>query len=131
LENISEFFYEKLKNTTTPGVVLTQFYSALFDVEGGRSEIIKLNKLIKVFGRFSVFFSVMSMGAKAITGVNEEFPYGLIYKICKDNLEKKNSDEIAAVSSKDLSKDIDALQKEIESTVTVYLDKETEELLNG
>lgn len=124
MENISEFFYEKLKGATSPGMVLLQFYSAITDTTGGRSEIIKLNRLVKLFGRFSVFFAIMSLGnSKLDLGVDDKFPMGLLFKICKDELEKKSRDDTAMVASRDLSKEIDALQKEIGKVTTVEVDE--------
>lgn len=109
MENISEFYYEKLKSTTSPGVVLAQFYKDSLEREVGRSEIIMLNKLIKMFGRFSVFFAIMNL--VNVSKLGEDFPYGLIFKICKDAIEKKSAVEYEAASSKDLTKDIDKMEE--------------------
>lgn len=124
MENISEFFYEKLKSSTAPGVVLLQFYSAVTETTGGRSEIIKINKLVKLFGRFSVFFAIMGLAnSKLDLGIDEKFPMGLLFKICKDELERKSHDDASMISSRDLSRDIDALQKEIDKVTEVVVDE--------
>lgn len=126
MENISEFYYKNLVPSTTPAVILLQYYSAISDTQGGRSEIIKLNKLIKLFGRFRVFFALMALAnSRATLGVDDQFPFGLLFKICRDEIEKQADAESAAVASRDLGKDISMLQKEISRTSAVVIDEKT------
>ncbi len=110
MENIAELYYEKLKSTTNPAQILTQFYSDLLDRPAGRSEIIMFNKLIRVFGRFTVFFSVMDL-----INVREvrENPYGLLYTICKNRFERAGDGISMYPPSEPLDRDIDEIKKEI------------------
>lgn len=127
MENISEFFYEKLKSSTNPGVVLAQFYAEILDRESGRSEIIMLNKLIKVFGRFSVFFAIMNL--VNVQSLGEGFPYGLLFTICKSSLERKSDTEVDVATSKNLSKEVERMRDAIEKTTGVKVtDKVYKEL---
>lgn len=117
MENVSEFFYEKLKDSKNPGVVLAQFYAEILERESGRSEIIMLNKLIKVFGRNSVFFAIMNL--INVQNLGEGFPYGLIFTICKSSLERKSNTEVDIAISKNLSKDVEKIREAIDKTKSV------------
>ena len=109
-ENIAELFYSKLKGSPNPGVVLAQFYSALIGTEIGRSEIIKFNMLLKTFGRSTVFFAIID--ASRVESFSE-FPYGLLFKICKDRLEASLGQDLTASSFDSLDKRITETQKEM------------------
>lgn len=85
MENTSEFYYEKLKSSTNPGPILASLLCILYDKEVSRSEVIMCNKLVKVFGRFTTFFSIIDMAGSYPD--YPENPYPLLYTICKRKFE--------------------------------------------
>jgi hypothetical protein len=111
LENTSEFYYEKLKNSVSPGPVLAGLYCSLYDFSPTKSEIILMNRLVKVFGRFTLFFSIIDMAGSYPEKV--ENPYGLLFKICKNKFENNHRDSLFQ-SHEPLDKFIGGVQKEIE-----------------
>lgn len=119
-ENLTEIFFSKLKTSTNSGVVLAQFYSAIIGTEIGRSEIIKLNRLVKLFGRNSVFFAIVDIARKEDF---TELPYGLLYKICKDKLELSTNVDAELSSMVSLDKAINEMNKEISKVEKVNLVK--------
>lgn len=116
MENSSEFFYEKLKGSESPGVILASLYASLYEIQPSRREVIMCNKLVKVFGRFTVFFSIIDMAGSYPENV--ENPYALLYTICKRKFESAHTD--ATVQSrqslqpyvKDIQKNIDKLKRQ-------------------
>lgn len=111
MENKSEFYYEKLKDTITPGTVIAQYYCSLYGFEITKSEIIMFNKLVGSFGRFTVFFSVSQMyGSYPKLKDN---PYPLLYTICHRRFEEAHEGEYLP-SRSSLTKHISELKKELE-----------------
>lgn len=111
MENSAEFYYEKLKNDEKPGNILAAMYSSLYGIPITRSEIIMCNRLISVFGRFTVFFSILDM-----TGTypqQPENPYPLLYTICKRRFEGAHVDSIIQ-SRENLGAFITKLDKDIQ-----------------
>jgi len=90
MENTVEFYYEKLKGTTNPGTVLAVWFGSLYSVDASKSIIIMCNRLIKVFGRFTVFFAILDM-AGSYPELSENM-YPLLYTICKRKFETAHSD---------------------------------------
>lgn len=109
-ENIAELFYSRLKIAPNPGLVLAQFYGNLMGIEVGRSEIIMFGKLVKLFGKTSVFFSVIDVSR---IDTPTEFPYGLLFKICKTKLEKSLEADMSISSMLSLERRITDWEKEI------------------
>ena len=80
-----------LHKSDKPGLVLANYYCALFEKDRTRSEIIMCNKLVKVFGRSTVFFSILDMnGYHADKEI--ESPYTLLYTICRKRFEAEHVD---------------------------------------
>jgi hypothetical protein len=111
MENSSEFYYEKLKSSDSPGQILTAMYSTLYDIAPSRKEIIMCNKLVKVFGRFLVFFSILDMAGSY--PVQPENPFPLLYTICKRKFESAHTDATMQ-SRQSLDSYIQNNRKEIE-----------------
>lgn len=109
-ENLTELYFSKLKTAPNPGVILAQYYGTMMGLEVGKSEIIKFNMLVRLFGRSSVFFATTDI-SKIDTPT--EFPYGLIYHICKTKLEKSTEADMALTSMHSLERKITDLQKEV------------------
>jgi len=85
MENSSEFYYEKLRKADNPGVILASFYCVLYDIEVTRSEVIMMNKLVKTFGRFVVYFSILDMVGSKPSQLDTPYPY--LFEICKRRFE--------------------------------------------
>lgn len=111
MENTSEFYYEKLKKAENPGVILATFYCALYGVDVGKSEIIMFNRLLRTFGRFTIFFSILDVAGSKPTKM--ESPYAYIYEVCKRRFESAHIDTVAQ-SRRLLDKFIESLDEEIE-----------------
>lgn len=111
MENQAEFYYEKLKNSPSPGTVLCEFYTEITNKEYGRSEIIMINKLVKVFGRFTVYFAIMDLSH--IVDKMGNNVYGFLYSSCKRRFERSHIDStVSAYES--LSREVTSMSKEIE-----------------
>jgi hypothetical protein len=125
-ENVAEFYYEKLKDTTTPGKLLMKFYRDLLEKPVGVPEIILFNKLVKIFGKYTVFFSVLDLvNVETITSL-----YGILFSICKDRLEKLNIVDTSA-SSVNLNKLVANFQKDADEMNQAKLEKVAEKLKKG
>lgn len=108
MENQAEFYYEKLKSSTNPGQVLLEFFREMTSRDAGRSEIIMINRLIKVFGRFTVYFGIMDLSK--IENLEGNL-YPLLYTICKNRFEKIHVESFS-VSHESLDKYLKELEKE-------------------
>ena len=111
MENSAEFYYEKLKTSLSPGAVISALYCTSYGVEVGRSEIIMFNRLIKMFGRFTVFFAVIDMLGSLQDKPDEPYPY--IYTICKRKFEAAHG-EATTQAREPLDRFINDLDKQIE-----------------
>lgn len=111
MENVAEYYFERLSKSLTPGPVLTELYGALYNFKTTRSEIIMFNKLIKVFGRFTVFFSTIDLAGTY--PVRQDNPYPLLYAICKNKFERTHHSAFLRASTP-LDKYLENIDKEIE-----------------
>jgi len=109
-ENLAEFYYEKLHDTVNPALVLSQFYGNLFSKEYGRSEIIMFNRLLKLYGRFTIYFSLLDM--HSMTEIRFENVYGLISYFAKKRLEQKYG--VLSFYYKNLDREVTSIEKLIE-----------------
>lgn len=112
MENEAEFYYEKLKISTEPGKVIREFYRHMLDKDTGKSEIIMINRLVKMFGRFTVYFGIMDLSKYQSDQLNGNL-YPLLYTICKNRFEKIHT-ETFSVSHESLDKYLKEIQKERE-----------------
>lgn len=108
MENQAEFYYEKLKATTNSGQVLLEFFREMTNKDAGRSEIILINRLIKIFGRFTVYFAIMELSKYDKLEGNL---YPLLYAICKSRFEKIH-DETFSAAHESLDKFLRDVEKE-------------------
>lgn len=111
MENTSEYYYEKLKSTDSPGAILAAMYCILYDTQVSRKETIMCNKLVKVFGRYITFFSILDMAGSY--PIQPETPMPLLYTICKRRFESAHNDTTLQ-SRQSLEPYLEDLQKEIE-----------------
>ena len=112
MENQAEFYYEKLKISVNPGQVLLEFFREMTDKEAGRAEIIMINRLIKMFGRFTVYFAIMDLSKYQSDQLNGNL-YPLLYTICKSRFEKIHNDTFSP-AHESLAREIASLEKEAE-----------------
>lgn len=110
MENQAEFYYEKLKATTNSGQVLLEFFREMTNKDAGRSEIILINRLVKMFGRFTVYFAIMDLSKYDKLEGNL---YPLLYTICKSRFEKIH-DETFSQAHESLDKFLRDVAKERE-----------------
>ena len=110
IENVAELYYERLKNTTNPGATLTKFMCELIDREINRSYVIQINRLIKIFGRFNVYFSIIDLSN--VRNLGEDI-YPLLYTICRSRFEKAHN-SFAVVQHESLSRTINEIEKRVE-----------------
>jgi hypothetical protein len=115
-ENLADIYYEKLSTTTNPGLVLAQFYRDVSNKPMTKSEIIMFNKLIKTFGRFIVYFSIVDLANTDIKGN----PIALFHTVCKNRLEKKYG--IVLNLEESLEKEINRMDKAIKAQETTKLE---------
>lgn len=111
MENQAELYYEKLSKSTEPGRTLLEFYRDITGKDAGRSEIIMINRLIKIFGRFTTYFAIMDLSK--YEGKLEGNIYPLLYTICKNRFERVH-DTTFSVAHESLDRELKLLQKEIE-----------------
>lgn len=110
MENSAEFFYEKLKSDSNPGAILASFYCSLYDIPVSKSEIIMCNRLIKVFGRFTLFFSILDMSGSYPDKPDNTYP--LLYTICKRKFESAHGASVIQ-SREPLDSFINSITKDI------------------
>ena len=114
LENSSALFYEQLRTTLTPGSVLADFFCTLYEKDKTKSEVLMCNKLVKVFGRFTVFFAIQDMNRTYVElSELKGSVYPLLYSICQSRFEKTH--EVATMQPyRSLDGYIAEIQKDIE-----------------
>lgn len=108
-ENNSEFYYEKLKDSEKPGTVIAAFYCSLYNVPTSKQLVFMCNKLLSVFGRFTVFFALIDMAGSYPTVENA---YPLWYTICKRKFEAAHGD-VFSRSHESLDGFLSSLDKEL------------------
>lgn len=113
MENQAEFYYERLKSQLNPGQVLLEFFREMTGLEAGRSEIIMINKLIKIFGRFTVYFGIMDLSKNDKLGTGGNL-YPLLYTICKNRFERIHDTSFAG-SHEPLDRFLKEMDKEREA----------------
>lgn len=115
-ENLADIYYEKLSSTTNPGLVLAQFYRDTSGKPMTKSEIIMFNRLIKIFGRFIVYFSILDLSNTDIVGN----PNALFYTVCKNRLERKYG--VILGSGESLEKEINKIEKTLKTQENTELE---------
>jgi hypothetical protein len=119
IENSSEFFYEQLSSTKNPALALAKFADTLFSRPVNRTDIIMYNRLIAIYGRFTVFFGILDMASMPEVDF-ERGVFGLLSFMCKRRLEAKYG--IVMLDQKDLNKEAQTIGKLIEKQKKVELE---------
>jgi len=111
MENIVDSYYAKLGTTDNIGRLLADFYGEITSVTVTRNEVIMCNRLITIFGRFIVFFSILDLGKYQSEDIKGT-PYPLLFAICKSRYERTS--ESSPASSTNLNKILADREKEID-----------------
>jgi len=112
MENIAEFYYEKLGSTDRPGNVLAQFFCSVFDFSVTRKEIILFNKLVKLYGRYVPYFAVLDL--YSYEGADPSNPYGLLSYYCKRRLEQKSYSAVVNDAFRKLDNIAERIEEQIQ-----------------
>ena len=112
MENQAEYYYDQLQTTTNVGLTMAKFYSGIFGTEISRSIIITMNRLIKMFGRFAVYFAILDMFGMEDRVDNKDNPLPLLTYFCKKRTEEKYNISLSG-SYEDLTKTIKEIEKKI------------------
>lgn len=89
-ENVSKYYYEQLNVSTNPVPLLIKFYCAVTGKTLEKPEekvlAIQINKLITLFGRYTVFFALLELN-----NYDTDIPiFGLLFRICQRRFEREN-----------------------------------------
>ncbi len=103
-ENLSEIYLEKLKTEKNIGLLLAKFFCELFGIPLTKEKIITFNKLIKLYSKENIFFSVLD--CYDMPDVNTEKVYPLLGYFCKKRLESKIKEIHVDVNLTEQTKDI-------------------------
>jgi len=121
-ENLFEIYRTELLDSKDPGKTLRKLYWELLEVSPNRSDIIMINKLIKVYGRWNVFYAVVEIyGMK--NPVLEKNTYGLFKTI----IDKKLRDERNPMTASDI--DLTSLSKKRKKQIEQYKEEAKDRVL--
>jgi len=87
-ENIAETYLDRLKDETNPGALLARFYAELYSQPYNPQLIILINRLIKVYGRETTFYSILSI--ENMKDLDHSNIYPLLRYMCNKRLESKS-----------------------------------------
>ena len=87
-ENIAETYLDGLKDETNPGALLARFYAELYSQPYNPQLIILINRLIKVYGRETTFYSILSI--ENMKDLDHSNIYPLLRYMCNKRLESKS-----------------------------------------
>jgi hypothetical protein len=110
-ENSAEVYYEKLVKSTNPGLILAQFFGNVFSRSIGKTEVILFNRLLRIYGRFVVYFSILDLTSMKELDFNQDL-YGILSYFAKKRLDQKYG--IVLVESNDLNRFATSVAKQIE-----------------
>jgi len=88
MENLAEYYFEKLPQDSNPGLLLAKFFCQCMDTTVSKSEIIVFNRLIKLYGRTIPYFAILDVGG--METVNLDNPFAILAYFCKKRIEQKN-----------------------------------------
>ncbi len=111
VENLSDKYWNQLHKSQEPMRVLHSFYMELFDKEFSRKDVALFNKLLRIYGREEIFYTILDI--HDMKKPNLYSPYNLFAAIIKNRLKKKRGVD-SLLSSKDLTADLRKKSKAIE-----------------
>jgi len=86
-ENLSKFYFKKLHATNRPGALLANFLCEILGKKIVNSDYAKVGKLVRMYGRESVFFAILDVYDME-NAPDNYYPY--ITAILKSRLARKN-----------------------------------------
>ncbi|HAQ02976.1 TPA: hypothetical protein DCQ22_03745 [Candidatus Nomurabacteria bacterium] len=110
MENLAEFYFEKLPLDSNPGLLLAKFFCQSTNTTLSKSEIIMFNRLIKLYGRTIPYFAILDVNS--MNDVNLDNPFGILSYFCKKRIEQKNP-EVYNGAYNNLDKNIEKLGEQI------------------
>ena len=88
MENIADYYYNLLSDTTHPGTDLAKMYSDIFNIKLETKHYKLFNKLVRMYGRFNTFFAILQV-AEMETVNHEKYLFPLFASIIKKRYEKR------------------------------------------
>jgi hypothetical protein len=87
-ENLSEAYYKVLDTVKSPHVYLLHFYCDVYDLDfDAMARMIPFfGKLVKLYGRHTLFYSILDMIGASATEPTE--PYGYLSTVCQSRFKK-------------------------------------------
>ena len=119
-EALADIYYDKLKDTDNPGLILARFFCELNDKQVDKDKVILFNRLLKLFGRYTIYFAIMDV--YGFEGANLDNIYGLLSYYCKSRLEKESKNSNNSDSLEDFLSEVDKqrkAQKKISKTLDI------------
>lgn len=107
-ENLAGSFHERLKTDTNPVSVLVSFYAELFSRPFDVKLIGPIARLVKLYGRDSVFYAILSI--EGMEDLNHSNIYPLLRYICNKKLEERKDGQ----SHEDLTSYVASVKKKTE-----------------
>jgi hypothetical protein len=109
-DNLAEFYLDKLNTENNSGLVLARFFCELFGLPLDKGKIIMFNKLVKLYSKDNLFFSILD--CYDVENLNTDKVYPLLVYMCKKRIENKLSKQTPMLS---LTTKSDSIIKKIDS----------------
>jgi hypothetical protein len=119
-EALADIYYDKLKDADNPGLTLARFFCELNDKQVDKDKVILFNRLLKLFGRYTIYFAIMDL--YGYEGANLDNIYGLLSYYCKSRLERESKNSNNSDSLEDFLSEVDKqrkAQKKISKTLDI------------
>ena len=120
-EALADIYYSKLKDADNPGLTLARFFCELNDKTIDKDRVILFNRLLKLFGRYTIYFSIMDLFGYEKADLNGNL-YGLLMYYCKNRIEKESKNSLQSENLDDFISDIEKqkrTQKKISKTLEI------------
>ena len=113
MENLADYYYQKINTTNKPGTELARFFCELFNKTVNVGDIKLFNRLVTAFGKYTVYFAILDMWTANPDQVLDHNWAALGY-YCKRRLEKTNDSPINEDAYKSLESFVKEKEKEAE-----------------
>jgi len=122
MDNIADYFYNELDDSADAGKLLTTMVFQIFDVDSVkyyRRVVQAVNKAIKIYGKYKVFWAILSMSSMDNIDFNT-YLYPLISSIILKTLKAEGKATGQCVTI-DFNKEAVRLEKKINETKNANL----------
>lgn len=117
MENIADFYYNKLADEQHPGKLLTSMLFEIFPNVNSekyfRSVLIAINKAIGIYGRYNVYFAILLLSNSRIDF--DTFLYPLLSKVILNKFKDEGRASGRLVSIP-LEREVERIKKKIDKT---------------